>query len=810
MEERKYGVIGMTCAACASAVEKAARRTEGVEDASVSLGTDTLRISTTDEFSENDLLHNIKKAGYRVDERSTDSKTVDLEIEGMTCAACSAAVEKALNALDGVNSAEVSLSNDTARVVFDPEMVNVSRFTEAVRKAGYRADIKKDKGMPGDKYSRSVEIRSYRNRFIVSVVFALPLLIVAMAPMMGIPFPNVISPHENPLNYALLQLFLTAPILIAGRDFYLKGIPGLFRGSPNMDTLVGLGTGAAVIYGLYATVRILMGHTEYAMDLYFEVAGVLVALILLGKLFENISRGRTSEAIRKLLDLSPRVALVKRDNGYVQLPLSEVEVGDQLLVKAGMSIPVDGKVISGESSVNQAMITGESIPVDVKEDSSVIGGTVNISSPIEMKATAVGSQTALARIIRLVEEAQSSKAPIARIADIISGRFVHAVLLIAAVTFLAWMIAGYGVLFATTMTIAVLVIACPCALGLATPMAIMVGTGKGAENGILFRNAESLEMTHKASTVVLDKTGTVTIGKPTLIDVIPLNGFDHEEVMSFAGALAMKSSHPLDRAIVEKLDDQSDISVEQFNVEAGKGISGIVAGRKVKMGNRKLIDNHGDEGKNRIDELNSSGKTALLVEIDGIVSAILGIADTVKESSQAAIEALKDRGIEVVLLTGDNEKVAGAVGKKLGISRVVAEVLPEDKIDVVRELRSSGEIVAMVGDGINDSPALAEADVGIAIGSGTDIAVESSDVVLMRDDLMDVVRTMRLSKATMRNIKQNLFWAFFYNTLGIPVAAGVFYLSLGLRLNPMIAGAAMAFSSVSVVLNALRLRRLRI
>ncbi len=809
MSEKQYRVSGMTCAACVNAVEKTSLKVPGVLEASVSLASDTLKVSVSDEFDEKELVESIKKTGYGL-EQENNTKSIVLEISGMTCSACVAAVEKALRNIDGVQSAVVSLSSDTAKVEYAPERVRLAAMKEAVKRAGYEARLTSEVSQDERRYAREKEITLYRNRFIVSAVFAVPLLFVAMAPMMGVPLPAVFSPHMSPLNYAFLQLVLTIPILLAGRDFYLKGIPRLFRGSPNMDTLVGLGTGAAVVYGVFATIQILRGYPEYAMDLYYEVAGVLIALILLGKLFENISRGRTSEAIRKLLDLSPKTALVKRGNDFIELPADEVEVGDLVLVKAGMSVPVDGRVVSGKSSVNQAMITGESLPVDVEEGSRVVGGTVNEASPMEVEATAVGSQTALAMIIRLVEEAQASRAPIARIADVFSGYFVHFVLAVAGVTFLSWMLLGYGTLFSTTMTIAVLVIACPCALGLATPMAIMVGTGRGAENGILFKNAESLEITHKVKTVVLDKTGTVTVGKPGLTDLIPVNGFNQEQLLSYAGALALQSSHPLDRAIVEVLKDRSSVNVEQYQVDAGKGISGIVHGKGVRMGNTRLVKTDDARIIEQLAELNRSGKTALLLQVEDEVAGIIALADTIKESSRNAVKDLMNMGIDVYLLTGDNEKVARAVGDKLGIKNIVSDVLPEDKISLIKKLRSEGRIVAMVGDGINDSPALAEADVGMAIGSGTDVAVESSDIVLMRSDLADVVKSIRLSRATLRNIKQNLFWAFFYNTLGIPIAAGVFYTTLGLRLNPMIAGAAMAFSSVSVVLNALRLRKARI
>ncbi|MGC9385002.1 MAG: copper-translocating P-type ATPase, partial [Kosmotogaceae bacterium] len=631
----------------------------------------------------------------------------------------------------------------------------------------------------------------------------------SMGHMLGLQLPAFISPDTAPLNFAIAQLLLTTPIIFAGRNFYIKGIPSLFRGHPNMDTLVGLGTGAAVIYSIFSTIQITLGNTQYAFDLYYETAGVLIALISLGKYLENYSKGRTSEAIKKLMDLAPKKAFVKRNGEYIEIPSEEIEVGDKLLVKAGMSIPTDGEVISGQSSVDKSMITGESMPEDIEKGDKVIGGTINISGAIEVKATKVGNETALAKIIRLVENAQESKAPIARLADIVSGYFVPVVLGIAAITFLVWLLMGFGFVFSLTMMIAVLVIACPCALGLATPTAIMVGTGRGAEMGILFKNGEALEITHRINSVVLDKTGTITEGRPELTDVIPLNDTNKETIMKLVTSMASKSSHPLDRAITRAYDKES-FEVENFTAIPGKGVNGTINNKTMILGSMKFIDPENHEIKKLYEKLSKEGKTVIAAKYDSNVIAVLGIADVVKKTSKEAIKKLKEANIKTYMVTGDSIQTAKAISSEVGIDEVIAEVLPEDKASEVEKLKSDNRKVAMVGDGINDSPALAAADVGIAIGSGTDIAIETADIVLMKDDLNDVVNAIDLSHATIKNVKQNLFWAFFYNTIGIPIAAGVFFLAFGLKLNPMIAGAAMAFSSVSVVLNALRLKKARL
>lgn len=805
---KEYIVKGMTCAACVRTVEKLAAKVEGVKNPVVSLASERLIFETDTEINEEKLFQLIKSAGYEL-EKPQDTRKITLGIDGMTCASCATAVERSIGKLEGVLSVSVNLTTEKAIIEYDPSRVRISSIKHAVEKAGYTANIMTTQSYDKDRERKETLIRSYWNRFLFSSIFTVPLLIIAMGHMLGVKLPSFISPETNPLNFALIQLLLTIPIIIAGKDFYLKGIPNLLRGHPNMDTLVGLGTGAAVIYGVFATIQIALGNYYFVGDLYFETAGVIISLISLGKYLENLSKGRTSEAIKKLMNLAPKTAFVRKGNSYEEIPVEEVEVGDILMVKAGMSIPVDGVVISGNSTVDQSMLTGESIPVDVKEGSKVIGGTVNLSGVIEIKATEVGSDTTLAKIIKLVEDAQASKAPIARLADIISGYFVPFVLLIAGITFLVWFLLGYGFTFSLTMMISVLVIACPCALGLATPTAIMVGTGRGAEMGILFKSGEALEMTHKVNAIVFDKTGTITEGKPKLLDIVPLNGYDKAEVLKLAASMGVKSSHPLDKAVVEAY--KGDLhKVEDFEAIPGKGIVARVNGKEVKIGSVKFNKSSTRELADIIKKLSDDGKTPVVVTYDGRVIGVLGIADVIKITSREAIRKLKERGIKTFMVTGDNKRTALAIAREVGLDDVMAEVLPENKASVIKKLKSEGYIVGMVGDGINDSPALVEADVGIAIGSGTDVAIESADVVLMKDDLNDVVNAIKLSDATIKNIKQNLFWAFFYNIIGIPIAAGVFYTIFGLKLNPMIAGAAMAFSSVSVVMNALRLKRVKL
>ncbi|BBJ28464.1 heavy metal translocating P-type ATPase [Athalassotoga saccharophila] len=723
-------------------------------------------------------------------------KEVKLDIEGMTCASCVKAVEKSISKLEGVSFVSVNLMDEKAIVKFDPAVVKVKDMEKNVKKAGYGATLILDDDYDRDEMKRKKTVRTFRNRFIFSAIFASPLLFISMAHTFGLTLPAIISPDLSPLNFALVQILLVIPIIIFGRNFYIKGIPLLFKGEPNMDTLVGLGTGAAIIYSLFSTVEIILGHPKYVSGLYFDTAGVIVTLISLGKYLENLSKSRTSTAIKKLMSLKPKTAILKSGNTQKEIPVDEVEVGDILIVKAGMIVPVDGVVLSGNASIDQSMLTGEPIPIDASKGTHVSAGSINLDGMIEIEAQKVGKDTVISKIIKLIRDAQSSKAPIARLADIVSGYFVPIVIGIAALTFVVWLLIGMGFIFALTMSIAVLVIACPCALGLATPTAIMVGSGKAAENGILFKSGEALETLRKVKIFVFDKTGTITYGKPKVVDIVPIN-YDRDEFFKIAASMSSKSSHPLDKAISNEYKSEL-FDVEDFQVIAGKGITGIIKGKRVRMGNAKFIEYGGELSV-------KDGETPVFVEYDGKVIGFIGISDEINPTAVKAIKKLKQIG-NVYMLTGDNVKMAQVIAKQVGIDDFFAEILPDQKAQIIEQLKKNGIKVAMIGDGINDSVALAKADVGIAVASGTDIAMESADIVLMKNDLEDIVKAIELSNATIKNVKENLFWAFFYNIIGIPIAAGVLYMPFGISLNPMIAALAMAFSSVTVVTNAIRLK----
>ncbi len=748
-------------------------------------------------------------------------------VTGMTCSACSTAVERTVGKLAGVSSVNVNLLTNSMSVDFDEALLDQKKIIEAVVTAGYNAfdyvgDSSKkrniEKASPVEQ-----EQREMKTRIIVSFVFLLPLLYLSMGHMFDFPLPMAVMGAENGLTFAFTQLLLTLPILYFNRKYYQIGFKTLWHRSPNMDSLIAIGSAAAVFYGVFAIYRIGygLGHNDmemvkhYMHDLYFESAGTILALITLGKYLEARSKGKTSEAIAKLLDLAPKTATVLRNEMEFEIPIEEVVIGDILVVRPGQSIPVDGILTEGSSSVDQAALTGESIPVEKLPGDKVIAATINKSGYFRMKAEKVGNDTTLSQIIRLVEEASSSKAPISKIADRISGIFVPLVIFIAIASSLVWLLLGYSFEFALSIGIAVLVISCPCALGLATPVAIMVGTGKGAQNGILFKSAESLELLHQITTIVLDKTGTITEGKPKVTDVVTTEGISYEELLQIAATMEKPSEHPLSEAIVEKAEEHKLrlAPISEFQALPGRGIISVWDGRQYSAGNEKLmrerqIDLSGFEDKGN--NLAAAGKTPLYFARDNQLLGIIAVADVIKTSSPEAIKAFRRMGIDVVMLTGDNKQTAFAILKELSIDHVVAEVLPQDKESEIRRLQERGHKVAMVGDGINDAPALARADVGIAIGAGTDVAIESADVVLMKSNLQDVVTAIQLSKATLRNIKENLFWAFFYNTLGIPLAAGVFYLALDWKLNPMFGAAAMSLSSVFVVSNALRLRFFRV
>lgn len=720
-------------------------------------------------------------------------------------------MERALKKLEGVVEVNVNLATGKANIKYDNSIVRLANIKNAIKKAGYEPlEIEVQSNIDKDRQAKENETKELWKRFIIAAIFTTPLFYISMGHMLGAPLPMIIDPHHNALNFALTQLVLTIPVMIAGRKFYTVGFKTLFKASPNMDSLIAISTTAAFVYGIYAIMEIAQGNHNMAMELYFETIVVIITLILLGKYLEAVSKGKTSDAIKALMGLQPKEATVIQNGKEVKIPIDEVEVGDIIVVKPGEKIPVDGVVKDGYTSVDESMLTGESIPVEKNKGDKVTGGSINKNGSITFEATKVGKDTALAQIIKLVEDAQGSKAPIAKMADIISGYFVPIVISIAIVSGVIWYLTGQSINFALTIFIAVLVIACPCALGLATPTAIMVGTGKGAEYGVLIKGGEALETAHKIETVVFDKTGTITEGKPKVTDIVVAEGIDKQELLILSASAEKGSEHPLGEAIV-KAGEEKGLGlkkVDKFLAIPGHGIEVTIEGKNMLLGNKKLMNDRNIEItlQDESDKLATEGKTPMYVTINGNLAGIIAVADVVKESSKAAITALHKIGIEVAMITGDNRRTAEAIAKQVGIDIVLAEVLPEDKANEVKKLQAKGKKVAMVGDGVNDAPALAQADIGMAIGSGTDVAMESADIVLMRSDLMDVVTAIQLSKKTITNIKQNLFWAFGYNTLGIPVAAGVLYAFGGPLLNPMIGAAAMALSSVSVVSNALRLR----
>lgn len=746
-------------------------------------------------------------------------------ITGMSCAACSAKVERVVGKLDGVENVSVNLLTNSMQVEYKEDKLSSNDIIKNIADAGYGASLatatKQKKEEKSIKKTNDDAIDSMKFRLKVSIVFLAILMYFSMGSMIGLPLPKFLSGEGNPVGFALTQLLLVLPVMYVNRKYYISGFKSLFHLSPNMDTLIAVGTVAAFTYGVIAIY--VMGYalnnadmhtvTEYRMNLYFESVSMILTLITLGKFFETGSKARTTDAISKLIDLSPKRANVLRDGVEENILTEDVVVGDIVIVRPGESIPVDGMIIEGSTSVDESAITGESIPVQKEKGDKLIAATINKNGSVRIKATEVGEDTAISRIIALVEEASSSKAPIAKMADKVAGVFVPVVMGISLITFIVWLALGYDFSFALNCAIAVLVISCPCSLGLATPVAIMVGTGKGAENGILIKSADALETTHSIDTVVLDKTGTVTEGKPVVTDILAFD-IDENEFLKLAAGVESASEHPLAEAIVEKAKEKNleIVSPTEFQAISGRGIVASVSGSKIIAGNEQAIKEQYGNSENftevfkKGNELAAQGKTPMYFGKDNKLLGIIAVADTIKKDSKEAIQALKNRNIDVVLLTGDHKNTAMAIAKEAGIKKVIAEVLPTDKEEHIRELIKAGHKVAMVGDGINDSPALARADVGIAIGAGTDIAIESADIVLMHSSLKDVATAIDLSKAVIRNIKQNLFWAFFYNSIGIPLAAGVFYLSLGWKLSPMFGAAAMGMSSVCVVSNALRLR----
>ncbi len=737
-------------------------------------------------------------------------------VSGMTCSACSARVERAVSKLKGIREVSVNLLTNSMTAEYD-DSLSADDIIAAVKAAGYGAnlfDAKSDlsKGIKSDAE------KSMLKRLISSVCLLIPLMYISMGHMIGLPIPAIFTGHENALNFALIQLVFCIPIMIINHKYYTVGFKNLFKGAPNMDSLIAIGSASAFLYGLYAIIRIAIGLNtgdmetveRFHMDLYFESAATILTLITVGKYLETRSKSKTSEAIDRLLNLAPETATVLRDGKETEILVEEIREGDIVIVKAGERIAVDGEIVEGEGSLDQSAITGESVPVSKTVGEGVISATMLSSGYIKYKATRVGENTTLSQIIKLVEEASSSKAPIAKIADKVSGIFVPIVIIIAVIALIVWLICGASFEFAMSIAISVLVVSCPCALGLATPVAIMVGTGKSAQNGILIKSGEALETLHSVTDVVLDKTGTLTEGKPGVTDIIAVDGAK-KTLIQIAGSIENLSEHPLADAVVRECERQgiSFLNVNGFKAEFGKGVFGEIDGKEYYIGNSDYIkaNNINDEDvKNDVEKLSLEGKTPLIVADGNKAIGIIAVADKIKSTSFEAVGLLKRSGIKVTMLTGDNKNTAEAVRKNLGIDNVIANVLPQEKENVVASVQKSGNKVAMVGDGINDAPALARADVGIAIGAGVDIAIESADVVLMKNDILDVCTAIDLSKAVIKNIKENLFWAFFYNTVGIPIAAGVFYSAFSIKLSPMLAAAAMSLSSVCVVTNALRLR----
>ena len=819
---QEYAIQGLSCASCAHAVEVALQAVAGVQSAHVNLATEKVVVEADAEVCPLVMQAAVQAAGYNL---VLPLVTQNFAVSGLSCASCAANLEAAVGRLAGLGSAVVNFATQVLTVTYPLGAIDVEQISQAVEAAGYHAQLLTDQASASQAQiqqeadqaaqAKASHQAALWRRFWLSAIFALPLLCLAMAEMVGLTLPTWLSHRGGGQLFVSLQLALTLPILWLGRSFFLNGFKHLVKGHPNMDSLVALGTSATVAYSLYSSIQVWLGNHHAAMSLYYESAGVILTLVTLGKYFEARSKGQTSAAIQALIKLAPQEARVLREGQEVTLPLDQVQVGDLVRVRPGQKIPVDGRVVEGQSWVDESMLTGESLPVAKKVGDQVVGASLNQQGSLIVETNKVGQDTTLAQIIHLVQAAQGSKAPIAQLADRVSAVFVPVVMTLALVAGLAWyLIGGQSWAFALTISIAVLVIACPCALGLATPTAIMVGTGKGAEKGILIKSGTALEMAHQVDAVVLDKTGTLTQGQPQVTDVLPLTGWTPDQLLALAAAAEVNSEHPLGQAIVAGARERELAlpEVTDFQSLTGYGIRVLNGKNFYFLGNKRMMQETGldlSQAEELAMTLAAGGKTPIYVGNREEIIGLIAVADPLKATSPEAVRRLKAMGLQVIMLTGDNAKTAQALAAEAGIDQVISDVLPADKAQVVADLQAKGLKVAMVGDGINDAPALAQADVGLAIGRGTDVAIESADMVLMGSDLTSVATAIKLSQATIRNIKENLFWAFAYNVLGIPVAMGVLHLFGGSLLNPMLAGAAMSFSSVSVILNALRLRRFK-
>ena len=762
----------------------------------MNLATEKLSIEYNEPtFSVENLQKALNDSGYEL--IAQEGKTQTFAIEGMTCASCAQTIEEAVGKLSGVDKASVNLATEKMQVSYNPSAISVSDVTGAVSNSGYAAVLEttdtQDNSRAEKREKKEKRMKQLLNRFGISIIFTIPVLIISMGPMVGMPLPNIVDPMINAFNFSLLQLILTLPIMVVSWEYFQKGFKSLFKGHPNMDSLIALGTAAAFVYSLAATIGTGLGYGNFSDLLYYEVTGVILALHTLGLFLEERSKGQMSSAIEKLVNLAPKTARVIRNGVEREITVDEVALGDVIRVRPGECMPVDGVVVEGRTSVDESMLTGESIPVEKESGDEVTGASINKNGSIDYRATRVGSDTTLSKIIKLVEDAQGSKAPIARMADIITGYFVPIVIALAVLAGIAWLIAGQSGIFVLSVIITTLVIACPCALGLATPTSIMVGTGKGAEHGVLIKSGEALETTHNLDTIVFDKTGTLTEGKPIVTDILVTPLITKENLLYYAASSETGSEHPLGEAIVQKSKEENMTLAKPDHFEAipGHGIRVEIEGKDMYSGNRKLMQEQKidlSSMEKESDRLADEGKTPMYLSVDGELAGIIAVADTLKENSMKAVKELRRRGVEVIMITGDNKRTAKAIAKQVGIDSVLSEVLPEDKAEEVKKLQEAGKEVAMVGDGINDAPALAQADVGIAVGSGTDVAIESADIVLMRNDLTAVLTAIDLSHATLRNIKQNLFWAFAYNLVGIPVAMGLLYIFGGLLMSSMLAG----------------------